>query len=110
MRPGRLSCAARRGEVKGGARARRPDSCASLIPTVVTVCRFDEERLDPGALMVTLRSLTLPSGEAMFSKILIANRGEIACRVIKTARRMGIRTVVVYSDADAKSTAGRDGR
>src|ERR1700742_4515299 len=36
----------------------------------------------------------------MFSKILIANRGEIACRVIKTARRLGIRTVVVYSDAD----------
>lgn len=36
----------------------------------------------------------------MFTKILIANRGEIACRVIKTARRMGIRTVAVYSDAD----------
>ena len=37
----------------------------------------------------------------MFSKILIANRGEIACRVAATARRMGIRTVAVYSDADA---------
>jgi propionyl-CoA carboxylase alpha chain len=36
----------------------------------------------------------------MFKKILIANRGEIACRVIKTARKMGIRTVAVYSDAD----------
>jgi propionyl-CoA carboxylase alpha chain len=36
----------------------------------------------------------------MFSKILIANRGEIACRVIKTAKRMGIATVAVYSDAD----------
>jgi propionyl-CoA carboxylase alpha chain len=36
----------------------------------------------------------------MFKTILIANRGEIACRVIKTARRMGIRTVAVYSDAD----------
>lgn len=36
----------------------------------------------------------------MFSKILIANRGEIACRVIKTARAMGIKTVAVYSDAD----------
>ncbi|MFD1620407.1 acetyl/propionyl/methylcrotonyl-CoA carboxylase subunit alpha [Thalassotalea marina] len=39
----------------------------------------------------------------MFSKILIANRGEIACRVIKTARKMGIRTVAVYSDADANA-------
>jgi 3-methylcrotonyl-CoA carboxylase alpha subunit len=37
----------------------------------------------------------------MFRKILIANRGEIACRIIRTARRMGIATVAVYSDADA---------
>src|SRR4051794_23471701 len=37
----------------------------------------------------------------MFKKILIANRGEIACRIIKTARRMGIATVAVYSDADS---------
>jgi len=37
----------------------------------------------------------------VFNKILIANRGEIACRVIKTAKKMGIKTVAVYSDADA---------
>ncbi|NKB98496.1 MAG: acetyl-CoA carboxylase biotin carboxylase subunit [Pseudomonadales bacterium] len=43
----------------------------------------------------------------MFEKILIANRGEIACRVVKTARAMGIKTVAVYSDADASALHAR---
>ncbi len=39
----------------------------------------------------------------MFDKILIANRGEIACRIMETARKMGVKTVAIYSDADAQS-------
>src|SRR5713226_962700 len=44
--------------------------------------------------------LRLQVSQHMFKRILIANRGEIACRIIKTARRMGIETVAVYSEAD----------
>lgn len=44
----------------------------------------------------------------MITSLLIANRGEIACRIMRTARRMGIRTVAVYSDADAKALHVRE--
>lgn len=44
-----------------------------------------------------------PPSSKPFTKLLIANRGEIACRIIRTARKMGIKTVAVYSDADARS-------
>ena len=48
-------------------------------------------------------SSSAEAGVVPFHKILIANRGEIACRIIRTAKKMGIKTVAVYSDADRLS-------
>jgi len=44
----------------------------------------------------------------MFQKILIANRGEIACRIIRTCRRLGIRTIAIFSEADASARHVRE--
>eukprot|EP00753_Platysulcus_tardus_P021977 PLAT9184.1.p2 GENE.PLAT9184.1~~PLAT9184.1.p2 ORF type:complete len:696 (-),score=347.80 PLAT9184.1:427-2514(-) len=59
--------------------------------------------LAPRMGLVAVRALSSASGEKYFDKILIANRGEISIRVQQTARRMGIKTVAVYSEADAEA-------
>uniref|UniRef100_A0A8D2ADA1 Propionyl-CoA carboxylase alpha chain, mitochondrial n=2 Tax=Sus scrofa TaxID=9823 RepID=A0A8D2ADA1_PIG len=83
-----------------GSRSPRPLMRSVALWTLKHVPQYSRQRL------LVSRSLCLAgydSNEKTFDKILIANRGEIACRVIKTCKKMGIKTVAVHSDVDASS-------
>nr|P14882.3 RecName: Full=Propionyl-CoA carboxylase alpha chain, mitochondrial; Short=PCCase subunit alpha; AltName: Full=Propanoyl-CoA:carbon dioxide ligase subunit alpha; Flags: Precursor [Rattus norvegicus] len=79
---------------------RAPRSSQQLLWTLKRAPVYSQQCL---VVSRSLSSVEYEPKEKTFDKILIANRGEIACRVIKTCRKMGIRTVAIHSDVDASS-------
>ena len=110
-RSGRYAAGAGAGVVRGAERA-DPADPVRRVPDVTKPCRGEPEAKHPhpGAARTEMPhrcrlAMTWPS---MFRTLLIANRGEIACRIARTARRMGIATVAVFSEADADALHVQD--
>lgn len=75
--------------------------CNLLLPSGYSILFFRYVDLREARSIYTTDPIDV--SEKKFDKILIANRGEIACRIIKTARAMGIKSVAVHSDVDSNS-------
>ncbi|XP_023073783.1 propionyl-CoA carboxylase alpha chain, mitochondrial isoform X1 [Piliocolobus tephrosceles] len=89
--------------VAAGRRGRWPPQQLMLSAALRTLKHVPQYSRQHLMVSRNLGSVGYDPNEKTFDKILIANRGEIACRVIKTCRKMGIKTVAIHSDADAGS-------
>ncbi|XP_010602905.1 propionyl-CoA carboxylase alpha chain, mitochondrial isoform X1 [Fukomys damarensis] len=89
--------------VAAGRRGRQPPQQLMRTAALWTLKHAPRYSRQCSVVSRTLNSVGYNPNEKTFDKILIANRGEIACRVIKTCKKMGIKTVAIHSDVDASS-------